>query len=213
MKLVPLGLAVVGVFLAASTGWSQLMHHSAKGVITGQYLADRWWPDGDGVGQSFRFDLYYEASLRPDVAEEVFASYPNDGEPHNHWRLRMGELDISAPFDAITLWENGGLAVNYFDEQIGELTLNLEFAGPWNVRALPQGRMPPFLFGSLYYARWDNEGIGAGLVLGDVGRVVTQPVSGVTPVPEPATYASGAVVALVAAIGWRATRRRVATTT
>ncbi len=186
------------------------MHCSAEGVISAQYLGERWWPDEIGGPREFTFDLYYDASLRPDMAFDVFATFAGDGAAHNSWRLRMGDLDISAPFSLLTLWENGGLAINYYDELSGELTVNLEFAGPWRVGALPGETLPPFLFGFIYYNSWSADGIGAGLVFGDALQVTTRQVGRMTPVPEPTTYAAGATVALLAAILWRTRRSRAA---
>ncbi len=164
-----------------------------------------------------RLDLYYDPS--DAVGSEGYYTFSNPDR--NVWRIKvhayggLGDFELTRPLQFMAFNETA-VFFEYDGPDFVEFDFRFEFANP---PADPSTLIPPFEFSSAsYYLHagrtvFDipnlSEGYGGAVFENATGRLA-QSVD-FTPVPEPSTYAAGAV-ALVGLALWHR-RRRVLTAT
>ncbi len=162
-------------------------------------------------GYISRLDLYYD--VNDAAGSEGYYSFSNPDR--NVWRIKvhaygLGDFEIIRPLQSMAAWE-GGMTFEYAGEVFEEFDLTFTFAEPFTGLGLP---VPPLEFSDASYylaggrTFFDvpnlNEGYGGG-GFESVNARLAQSVD-FTPVPEPSTYAAGAVLLLGLAL-WHRRRR------
>lgn len=167
-------------------------------------------------GYISRLDLYYDAN--DAVGSEGYYSFSNPDR--NVWRIKvhaygLGDFEIIRPLQSVMAGESR-MTFEYAGEVFEEFDLTFTFAEPFTGLGLP---VPPLEFSDVSYylaggrTFFDvpdlSEGYGGG-TFDSVNARWAQAVD-FTPVPEPSTYAAGAVLLLSLAL-WQRRRRANAAT-
>ncbi len=216
IRILLLGGALLG------TAHAQLVHligtqqlDGGSGLIFRANDASIPWNHAGGFIS--RLDLYYD--VNDAIGSEGYYSFSNPDR--NVWRIKvhaydgLGDFEIIRPLQTMMFSENR-ITFEYDGPVFEEFDVTFEFAHP---PADLSTLIPPFEFSSAYYylhggrTFFDipnlSEGYG-GAVFETVSGRLAQSVD-FTPVPEPSTYAAGAV-ALLGLVLWHRRRRASAAT-
>jgi hypothetical protein len=195
---------------------AQLVHISATNPMEGSSglifrANDASIPWNHTAGFISRLDLYYD--VNDAVGSDGFYSFSNPDR--NVWRIKvhaygLGDFEIIRPLQSLVAGESS-MTFEYAGDVFEEFDLTLMFAEPFTGPGLP---VPPLQFSETSYylaggtTFFDvpnlNEGYGGGS-FESVNVRLAQAVD-FTPVPEPSTYAAGAVLLLGFAL-WHRRRR------
>lgn len=159
-----------------------------------------------------RLDLYYD--VNDAVGSDGYYGFSNP--ERNVWRIivhayGLGDFEIIRPLQSLTVGASS-MTFEYDADVFEEFDVTFEFATPLPDTAPP---VPPLVFSDVHYylqggqSFFDvpdlNEGYGGGSF--DTASARLAQAVDFTPVPEPSTYAAGAVLLLGVAFWHR--RRRV----
>lgn len=199
MKRIALFIFALSALGSAISLRAQLVHVAVSGTVTEKFGGASWWTGpGSGVGASALLDVFYDSQARG-----VASPAPET----NYWRLRFGQLDVTAPITSIA-WENTSLFIETLvQSNLTTLNLELKFAAPAPADPLPAPPFPPLaprspsggLTGYTSTANFDTlsaGGLGSGSLIIGVDNLRAEGVTGGVPVPEPSTYALGAALVL-----------------
>jgi len=186
-----------------------------------------WFPDGNGEGEEFRFEVGYERGLIAEIGStSEHATYrPPPGK--SDWTLKFGRVEIggevtkfdvfNGPIDGFNIEYTGSDSLTLLSIQLFLDGSMLPDSGMPGVTQLPgmEPTAPGFTTGILRFDHGDEflpftVGQILATVRGELWGMVSGPDTPVTPVPEPATYSlAGAALAGAMLLG-RYRRRRSA---
>lgn len=199
------------------TAHAQLVHLSATQPMEGSSglifrANDASIPWNHTGGFISRLDLYYD--VNDAVGSDGYYTFSNPDR--NVWRIQvhaygLGDFEIIRPLQSAMMGEWGMTFEYYSETEFEEFDVTFEFAAP---QAGPYPPVPPFEFSQVSYylaagqTFFDvpdlSEGYG-GAGFETASARLAQSVD-FTPVPEPSTYAAGAVL-LIGLAAWRRCRR------
>ena len=228
MKPFPVLITCCAMLFGLSPVKAQLNHLQLEGPIMYHSPVntpvDRvtWFPDGNGEGEEYRFDLDYEQSLIAEPGSTFqHATYrPPPGK--SFWTLKFGRVEIAGevtkfevfngPIDGFTIEYTGADSLTLLSIQLFHDESMVPDSGMPGVIQFPDREPvgPGFTAGILRFDHGDEFlPYSAGQILAAVRGGTWGLVSGpMTPVPEPAAYTLVGVVLAGAMVLGRLRRTR-----
>lgn len=205
MKHLPFFFLALPLSCMAPLAQAQLVHLTLQGTVIEKFDGDTWWNGpGSGLGEPVRLDLTYDSHLSP-MSDDPLDPVAVYSVASSSWRLRYGRIDASASLDSITVSDTA-LWANYFSlASLTTLDLKLNFAGdPSPGMSLPTGPFPPLAPASAaegdsrYASRFTFDtlsgfGLDPGSITVGIDRLTVETLPPASAVPEPSTYALGAL--------------------